>query len=258
MSERRLTPPPNCPNEADSFRDYLRRTARTTAGPVLLVWLIVSMAEFALAEWFAGSISYLRLGPWWDVPSNLRGWALAPIVAMFLPLLAAYRTALFRPARQVFCGKGLTFGEVADEAFERVLSVFSTRMTITSAQIGALLLCSWLVVPMPFLVVLSIGFAMVPALYVASTRRVDSNEALSRGLEWSRRHWVSIHAAHGLGLTVVSLFTAGGFLSVAYGAPSVTGVSREMTVLAAYLTGRYLDWVVVTSTYLYLDEEVEV
>ncbi len=230
-----------------------------TAGPVLIVWLIVSGIEFLIAEWFAGSISYLRLGPWWDAPGDLHGWALAPLVAMILPLFAAYRTALFEPARRAFRRDSQSIGEVAWTAFERVVPVFSTRMTITSLQIGALLFCSWMLVRMPLFVVLPLGLTLVPALYLAATRREPSGRALMGALEVSRKHWLLIYGAHGIGLGIVMLSTAGGVAVAVPGAESAAalGLVGKAKILVAYLAGRYLDWVIVTGTYLFLDERDE-
>lgn len=256
MQRRNPSPPPRRDDESKSFVASIRQTARTTAGPVLLVWMAISIGEFLLAEWLASGISHIRIGPWWDVPLDPRAWAAAPLVALILPFLAAFRTALFLPARRAYQGDSPTIGSTLEAAFERMFPVLSVRITIEALQIGVLLLCIFMVVRMPLWVVLPLGFTLAPALYFAAARQMDSNASLWEALKLSDKHWIAIFGAHGFGLIAILAFSSAGGMTEAFESLPVFPLNTftNLKLLGAYLAGRYVDWLVVTATYLYLDE----
>jgi len=256
MFDRQRSEPPPREAEPETWFATVKRVARQTAGPVLLVWMAISTAEFFVAEWMAGGMSNLRIGPWWDVPLDVRAWAVSPIAAGLLPLLAAYRTALFRPARRVCDGESLGVRDTARSGFDRLVPVLSTRMSIGTALIAVLMFCSWLVVPLPIWVLLPLGFTLAPALYLVAARRMSPDDGLSAALELSRHHWVAIFAAHGFGLIAILAFTTGGAGLTLYDPWPIFPLDTlgNLRILGAYLAGRYVDWMLVTGTYVYLEE----
>ncbi|MFB6350675.1 MAG: hypothetical protein ABEN55_04345 [Bradymonadaceae bacterium] len=259
MFDRETTQPPSREIDPDTWFATVKRVARRTAGPVLLVWLAISAAEFFVAEWMAGGMSNLRIGPWWDVPLDLRAWAMSPIAAGVLPLLAAFRTALFRPARQVVDGESLGVRGAARGAFDRLVPVFSTRMSIGTALIAVLMFCSWLVVPMPIWVLLPLGFTLAPALYLVAAKCMTPDDGIASALEISRHHWPAIFAAHGFGLIAILGFMTGGAAYGLYEPWPIFPLNTfgNLQILGAYLAGRYVDWIVVTGTYVYLESDAE-
>lgn len=256
MFERDHSPPPEREADSPSLIETVRRLAKRTAGPVLLVWLVISIVELFVAEWMAGGMANLRFGPWWDVPFDWRLLALSPIAAGVLPLLAAYRTALFRPAKQAFDGEAPGLRGAVRSAFDRLVPVLSTRMSIMTALIATLMFCSWLVVPMPIWVLLPLGFTLAPALYLVAAKGMTPDDGIGAALELSRRHWVAIFAAHGVGLLAILAFMTGGAASGLYEPWPIFPLNTfaKLKLVGAYLAGRYVDWMLVTGTYIYLDE----
>ena len=256
MQARNPTPPPRPPaDEQTSWRETFRATARATAGPVLLVWLIVSAGEILLAEWLADGLSRMRLGPWLEEPADARGFNARPFLVVVLPFLAAFRSALFRPAHRALRGEHPRTLEVAGMAFDRMLPVFFTRMSIQAYQFTALLFCLWIAARMPLWVLLPLGFTLAPAQYFVATREIDATRGLWTALEFSHRHWIAIFAAHGFGLVAILACSASGAMAAPLGSLPIFPLNTFSTlgILGGYLVGRYIDWLVVTATYTYLD-----
>lgn len=246
MSPSEVDSSPDAPSTEGSYVAALRRTAlRTAREPVLLVLLAATAIEFTLMEVLEEAspdgILELLAGAGGFADMDL----VVPLVLLILPFVTAFRMALFRPARAAYRGESLTLGESVSSALNRMFPVLVTSLAINVLLGSVVLLCLALDVRMPLFTLLPLQFALTPALYFAATRDERATASIRRSLSFTRRHWYALFASQGARELVLAAWTSLLAGALAFPNPGV---------VAGVLAVRYVGWLVVTSTYLHLDD----
>ena len=228
------------------------RTIRRTAGPVLFLWSGCLLVELLLA--------FALFEPTGQLRGQSFGLPLPAFVVMVLSLflLGRLRLAIWRPVREVVleCQGQPSFGDVLGDSLAQLPSVVISKLLLDITLTGLFVVGLSLGAPVPLLVVLPAVFLLNPVLYLVPARKLGVLSGFDKTLALAREHGLLLMGIQAmlLCLAIAVQDLQAHLLAAFQAAPPFEEVPRLAIWLGLNFGLGYLSWIVLSATFLCIDE----